>query len=214
MLKRIKSVHPIHKGFQEKQFIGFLLNNINSLIFVADQNNRFLYVNDAVVEKYHYSHHELLEMRVSDIDINYDDSQMDLFWEKLKTEKVIHLQSIHKDKEGTLYPVLIHAHCVKIENSFYSFGVIEDESYIQKLLDAQEGFITLTDGKTLLMTNIQTLNFFGYSDFSSFKHDHHCVCEFFITETGFISNKEGWMQDVMDTEDAKVKIKKANEDKD
>ena len=204
-MNHITSLPQLHKAFQEKQFIGYLLNNINSLIFVADQNNNFLYTNDAVVEKYHYSHDEILQMKISDIDVNFDDSQMGPFWKKLKIEKNIHIQSVHKDKEGTLYPVLIHAHYVEIGNMVYSFGVIEDESYIQKLLDAQNGFITLTDGKKLLMTNAQTLNFFGYSNFSSFTREHNCICDFFIEESGFISNKEGWMQEVMRIEDAKVK---------
>jgi hypothetical protein len=37
---------------------------------------------------------------------------------------------------------------------------VEDESYIQKLLDAQDGFVILFDGKKLVMANQHVLDFF------------------------------------------------------
>jgi PAS domain-containing protein len=37
------------------QFIDYMINHISNLIFVADRNNRFVYVNDSVVRKYNYT---------------------------------------------------------------------------------------------------------------------------------------------------------------
>lgn len=189
-------------------FIDHLLNHIDSLIFVANRNNRFIYVNDAVTKKYHFSKEELLNMTISDIDINFDISKMDEFWKIFPLQKTLHIQSIHKDKKGNLYPVLIHTHYIEHENGIYALGVVEDESYIQKLLDAHDGLITLTDGEKLLMTNSKTLDFFGYVNFSTFLREYNCVCEFFIKENGYIDNKPTWLEDVKRAQDAKVKIKK------
>jgi len=207
-IKEIISLSELHEAYAEKEFMDYLLNHMASLIFIADQDSHFVYVNDAVVQKYQYSKEELLNMTISDIDINFDISKMDSFWKIFALQKAMHFQSIHKDKNGRLYPVLIHTHYIEYKNTVYAFGVIEDESYIQKLLDAHNGLITLTDGERLLMTNSKTLAFFGYLNFSDFLSEHNCVCNFYLEEDGFIHKQSTWIEDVKQTQDPKVKIKK------
>jgi diguanylate cyclase (GGDEF)-like protein/PAS domain S-box-containing protein len=195
---------------ENTQFIDYMINNINNLIFVADKNNRFVYVNDSVVHKYHYSRDELLNMTIGDIDIHFDPSLLnDAFWEEFALKKVVQFHSIHKAKDWSLYPVLINAHYVKYGNQDYNFGVIEDESYIQKLLDTQDGFVILTDGIKLVMANSKMLTFFGYPDFVTFISEHKCICNFFIEEEGFIHNRPTWIEETQKAPngDAKVKIK-------
>lgn len=203
------TLEELQKAFHEKQFIDYMLNHINNLIFVADKDNRFVYVNDTVAKKYGYSQDELLTMTISDIDINFDPSQNDAnFWETFAREKTMQFHSIHKDKNWNLYPVLIRAHYVEYEDQVYNFGVVEDESYIQRLLDAQDGFVILTDGKKLVMANAKLLDFFGYKEFVTFMSEHRCVCEFFIEEAGYIYNQPTWVEEVKQArhKDAKVKI--------
>jgi len=192
------------------QFIDYMINHISNLIFVADQNNRFVYVNDSVVRKYNYSREELLTMTISDIDIHFDDSTFnDTFWKEFADKKTLQFHSIHKAKDWTLYPVLIHAHYVEYEDQVYNFGVIEDESYIQKLLDTQDGFVILTDGTKLIMANKKMLNFFGYPDLLTFISQHKCICEFIIEEKGFLVNRPSWIDESVKAhhDDAKAKIK-------
>ena len=206
------TLSELYKAYEEKEFMDHLLNHIGSLIFVAGRDNRFKYVNDAVSKKYHYSKKELLTMTISEIDINFNLEKMDEFWEIFALKKSLHLQSVHKDKVGKLHPVLIHTHYIEFKNQVYAFGVVENQSYVQKLLDAHKGLITLTDGNNLLMTNSQTLKYFGYADFNSFKREHNCLCEFYIDEDGFISNTPQWLENVRQIDDAKVKIKKVDSD--
>lgn len=79
------TLEKLQEAFHEKQFIDYMLNHINNLIFVADENNRFVYVNDTVAIKYGYTKDELLTMSIGDIDINFDPSQNDAnFWETFK----------------------------------------------------------------------------------------------------------------------------------
>ena len=195
-------------------FIDYMINNINNLIFVADQQGRFVYVNDAVVRKYQYTKEELLSMSINDIDVDYKEAEN--FWEEFANKKLLQFHSIHKDKNGVLYPVLINAHYVEYENKIYNFGVVEDQSYVQKLLDTQDGFVILTDGHKLVMANAKMYQFFGYSDYMSFINKHQCICDFFIEEEGFIHHKPTWIQDTLNMRhgNAKVKIKNVitNED--
>lgn len=198
------------QAFLEKELIHHILNNVNNLIFVANKENRFVYINEIVIEKYGYTRQELLKMSIGDIDINFDENKHDdCFWEMFAKKKVIKFNSIHKDKNQNLHPVLIHANYIEYEGQIYNFGVVEDESYIQKLLDAHDGFIILTDGKQLVMTNAQLLEFVGYKNFQTFQREHKCICDFFIEEDGFIYNHSTWIEDIKHVRynDAKVKIK-------
>jgi hypothetical protein len=51
---------------------------------------------------------------------------------------------------------------------------VEDESYIQKLLDAQDGFVILSDGKKLVMANQHVLDFFAYKHYNILRY-YFCV---------------------------------------
>ncbi|OHD89081.1 sensor domain-containing diguanylate cyclase [Sulfuricurvum sp. RIFCSPLOWO2_12_FULL_43_24] len=203
------SFPELQKAYHEKQFIDYMLNHINTLIFVADEDSHFVFVNDTVVDKYGFTRDELLKMSVSDIDINVTQSDYSTFWKELVQKKTMQLHSIHKDKFWNLYPVLIQTHYIEYGGKAYVFGAVEDESYIQNLLNAHNGFIILTDGKKLVMGNTGMISFFGYPDFLTFISEHKCICEFFIEEEGFIYHQPTWIEEVKQAQehDAKVKIK-------
>lgn len=208
------SFPELQKAYHEKQFIDYMLNHINTLIFVADENARFVFVNDTVVEKYGFTRDELLSMSVSDIDINFTATDYSALWQELIEKKTMQLHSIHKDKSWNLYPVLIQTHYIEYGGKAYIFGAVEDESYIQNLLNAHDGFIILTDGKKLVMGNEGMVSFFGYRDFLSFISEHPCICDFFIKEEGFIYHQPTWVEEVKAAQehDAKVKIKNPRTD--
>lgn len=203
------TVTDLQEAYHDKEFIDYMLNHIKNLIFVADKNSRFVYINDTVINKYGYSREELLNMSISDIDINYNQEQHLVFWDELSAKKTLQFYSIHKDKNRHLHHVLIQAHYVEYKGEVYNFGVVQDEGYIQNILNAHDGFVILTDGKKLVMSNAATHIFFGYTDFFSFISEHKCICEFFIEEEGFIFNSPSWVNEVKEAQyhDAKVKIK-------
>ena len=208
--KQIDDILEYQHEDHNQTFISYMINHINNLIFVTNQNNRFVYVNDTVIQKYGYTKDQLLTMSIGDLDINFDEQQQEIpLIEVLKKKQKLESHSIHKGANGKLYPVFIRAHYVEYEGEAYNFGVVEDESYIQKLLDAQDGFVILSDGKKLVMANQHVLDFFAYKDFIPFIHQHGCICDFFIEETGFINNHPSWIQKVLHAphNDAKVKMK-------
>lgn len=200
--------NKIQAVYEEKKFINYMLDHTDNLVFVANKNDEFVYVNDTVIEQYGYSRDELMLMSIGDIDINFNPFTRERFWNEFSKVKSLHINSIHIDKDGTHHPVFIHAHYIEYKGEIYNFGVIEDQSRLQALFDVQEGFIILTDGKELQMTNRHLLDFLNYSDFTAFKHHHKCICEFFVEEEGYISNHPTWINKVKHSthNDAKVKI--------
>lgn len=206
----------LHKAFAEKQLIDCFLNRINNLIFVADEDDRFVYINDTVTHRYGYTREQLLEMSIGDIDIFFNPARSEAFWKIFVRDKQIQIHSVHKDIYGNLYPVIINIYNIAHNGHLYNVGIVDDESYVQKLLDAQDGFVILTDGMELIMSNIKMLNFFGYSNFLGFKKEHKCICDFFINESGFIKDSPEWVLEVRNTQhnNAKVKITKPDTNRD
>ena len=208
--KQIDDILEYRHENHDQTFISYMINHINNLIFVANQNNRFVYVNDTVIQKYGYTKDQLLTMTISDLDINFAEQQQEIpLIEVLKQKQKLEFHSIHQAANGKLYPVFIRAHYVEYEGEAYNFGVVEDESYIQKLLDAQDGFVVLSNGKKLVMANQNMLDFLGYKNFILFTQQHDCICDFFIEEAGYIYNQDTWIIDVLNSphNNAKVKMK-------
>ena len=68
----------------------------------------------------------------------------------------------------------------------------EQYQYTNSILNSQTNFTIITDGRNIIETNQTTLDFFGYKTIEDFRKDHSCICDFFIEEEGYISNKEDW----------------------
>ncbi|MDD5053330.1 MAG: diguanylate cyclase [Sulfuricurvum sp.] len=53
------------------------------------------------------------------------------------------------------------------------------EQYIHTILDSEHNIVIVTDGETIIYANQAFFDFFGYSDLTSFRLEHQCICDFF-----------------------------------
>jgi len=60
----------------------------------------------------------------------------------------------------------------------------------QKILDAQNSIVILTDGENILDGNKKLIDYFGYLSFDDFKKEHSCICEFFEEDDRFFNLKK------------------------
>lgn len=77
----------------------------------------------------------------------------------------------------------------------------KNNEYIQFILDSQENILLLTDGKELKKANQAMLDFLGYKTIDAFRSEHECICEFFVTEDGYlqkIMNGILWIDAMLD----------------
>lgn len=208
-IEQTLTTSEIEDLFYKNQFLEYMINHMENLMFIVSRNNDIVYVNDAVVLKYGYSREELLQMKLMNIDMMYKPDDMENFWEIFAKEKVLKFSSMHKDKEGNLYPVKIHTHYIDYQGQQYSFGIIEDERYIQNLLDAQNDILVMTNETEMLAGNSAMLEFFEYKTFENFHKEHQCICDFFIDEEGYLPSNLQWVSYIiqMKEENNKVKMK-------
>jgi PAS domain S-box-containing protein len=90
---------------------------------------------------------------------------------------------------------------------------LREESRLKfRLLDIIPNMVTVTDGKDLVGCNNRVLDFTGYKAFSDFKAEHKCLCDYFIEEEGYISQRTEnfWLWEVFENEEkglaSKVKM--------
>lgn len=71
------------------------------------------------------------------------------------------------------------------------FQTIKNTRFIETILDSQRDMIFFTDGKKMEQANQSILDFFNYPDLKSFTKEHDCICDFFISEDGYLQKRMG-----------------------
>jgi len=96
-----------------------LIEQSNDAIEVIDPNTmRFLDVNEKACQDLGYTREELLGMTAYEIDSNGDPSYQAAFMEKLRAEGFIVTESLHRRKDGSVFPVEASVKHVQLDNSY------------------------------------------------------------------------------------------------
>lgn len=120
---------------QSLRLFRALLDHANDSIEVIDpQTGRFLDVNQMSGQAHGYTREEYLAMRVMDIDPRFATEGAD-FWnahvENLQRHGVLHFETEHKRKDGSVFPVQINATYVRLEQD-YIIAVVRDITEAKK----------------------------------------------------------------------------------
>ncbi len=97
----------------------FAIDRFRDAMYWIEPSGSFFYVNEAACRSLGYSEGELLSMGVSDIDPRFPLHLFVRIWEEVKRRKTHVLESLHRRKDGSTYPVEISAsHLVYQEKEF------------------------------------------------------------------------------------------------
>lgn len=125
-----------------------LINETTDAIEVVDtETSRFIDGNRTAWETLGYTREEFLLLHVQDIDPIVDLQKFQQLITKLKKEEEISIQSIHKRKDGSTFPVEINIKYVKLEKD-YLISVVRDVTELKKAQDIiqhQAKYDSLTD---------------------------------------------------------------------
>ncbi|MEE9524898.1 MAG: PAS domain S-box protein [Thermodesulfovibrionales bacterium] len=114
-----------------------LMNRSNDAIYVIEPSSgMFLEVNEKACADLRYKREELLDMKVSDIDVNLPDKNK---WEdhvrEVKKKGSLIFVSDHKQKDGTLLPVEINVTHIDMGEKGYMLAVVRDITERKKMED-------------------------------------------------------------------------------
>ena len=115
----------IEEALQRTQF---MVDRSGEAMFWINSDAQFFYVNEAACQSLGYSADELLSMKVSDIDPDWPTEAWPDFWPKLQEQKIIHIESRHQKKDGTIFPVEIASNYVGFQGKEYTCAVVRDIS--------------------------------------------------------------------------------------
>ena len=132
----MKEQKKIPEAFSQKTLLKLFQTSIeNSLeaVLWTDQDGFFLFANQKASCILGYSIEEILEMSVFDISPDLDQEKWRLFWEKLRLNQAVQIETAHRKKDQKMIPIQIHAHYFREEEEEINFAFIKDISLEKNL---------------------------------------------------------------------------------
>lgn len=117
------------KANEEKlTLLNFAINNVQEAAFLTDGNAAFQFVNDGACKMLGFSRSELKNLRVPDIDPTFPIERWSSHWNELKSKRSLIFESLHKTKDGRIFPVEINANYFKYNDQAFNLALVRDIS--------------------------------------------------------------------------------------
>lgn len=108
------------------RFTQFSIDRISDAAFWMSADAHFIYVNDRACQSLGYTREELSSMTVHDIDPEFSKEKWPKHWEQLKEQKSFTMESLHRTKEGQIFPVEIAVNYMEFEGREYNCAFARD----------------------------------------------------------------------------------------
>jgi PAS domain S-box-containing protein len=113
-----------------------LMENSIDAVYLMSGEGKVLNVNQVACAMTGYSRDELLSLSIDDIDPNYPSANFIGFWKDKPEGSTVLFESVHRHKEGTLFPVEVNGIFFRLNGTKYLYGVARDLS--ERLRKEQE----------------------------------------------------------------------------
>jgi PAS domain S-box-containing protein len=107
-------------------FTQFAIDRAQDQAFWITEDGHFFYVNDAACRALRYSREELLKMSVPDIDPTFPTEVFARSWQNVREHGSSKFETIHRAKDGRVYPVEIRANYVVFNGKEYNCAFATD----------------------------------------------------------------------------------------
>ncbi len=106
----------------------FAIDNVCIEIFWIGSGGQILYANHHACQALGYSKEELKLLSLADLDPQYPIDQWNQFWQEIKQFKVKSFETLHKKKDGGIYPVQVVSNFVSYGSQEFCIGFVTDIS--------------------------------------------------------------------------------------
>ena len=125
-------------------------------VFWMDTDARFIYVNQSACDSVGYTRDELLRMTLFDINPSSTTEGMTQLLDQLRTVKTVRLESAHRRKDGSTFPVEIVSTLVVHEGREYINGFARDISERKKAEAEVQRWVTALSALQSIVLEITT----------------------------------------------------------
>jgi PAS domain S-box-containing protein len=120
-----------------------LLNQDNDAVEIVDPETlRFLEVNEKACKELGYTREEMLSLRVCDIDPTVNDAVRLSLDARLRQPQSVLIESIHRRKDGSIFPVEIDIKRVQFDRT-YAIAIVRDITKRKRVEEAAENDTSL-----------------------------------------------------------------------
>jgi diguanylate cyclase (GGDEF)-like protein/PAS domain S-box-containing protein len=102
------------------------MENASIDIYWLDSNAKIHYANNLACKKLGYTKEELYQLYISDIDPNFLANLWPEYWRQLKIDKSQSYETLHKSKDGEIFPVEVTANYVNYDGHEFTVGFAKD----------------------------------------------------------------------------------------
>jgi len=138
----------------ELLFSHYSIENAPAFLVWIDEGARFHRVNESFLKYFGYNRTEILSMVVSDIDSNFPAHKWPKFWERLKKEGRLKIETQIQKKDDHLIPVEILVHFISFEGKDYACAFGFDIAERKQAEDALEKYANELETKNLALKEI------------------------------------------------------------
>ena len=124
----VRDITERQKNEHRLRFTQFAVDHIGDAAFWINNEGVFIYVNKEGCRSLGYSLEELKGKTIADIDPEYPFEAWPEYWQELKFQKNMLLESVHKAKDGQTFPVEIRANYVEFCGHGYNCAFVRDIS--------------------------------------------------------------------------------------
>jgi PAS domain S-box-containing protein len=109
---------------EELRLKQFSIDRTSICVWWIQPDGKISYANDAACRDSGYSPHEITQLSIFDIDVNVPQHTWTQYWEKLKEKRSVSIESEHRHRNGSLYPVEITIHYMEVNDKEYNCAFI------------------------------------------------------------------------------------------
>jgi PAS domain S-box-containing protein len=113
---------------QEQHLFQLSMDRSGDAIMWMGADAGFIYVNEAACRSLGYSRDELMALKVFDVDPNITLENWDMFWADLKAKGSNKMESLHRRKDGSVFPVEVTGNYVEFEGQEFNCAFAQDIS--------------------------------------------------------------------------------------
>jgi PAS domain S-box-containing protein len=132
----VRDITERQKTQERLRLTQFAVDQAKDSVVWYGKDGRFIYVNDAACRASGYSREELLSMAVPDVDPNFTAMNWDRYWRNRRHRGAMVFESIHRSKDGRVFPVEISSYYLKFNGTEYMCALTRDITERKRMEDA------------------------------------------------------------------------------
>jgi PAS domain S-box-containing protein len=124
----VQDIHDLKSAVTAADMAHFSIENTTMEIYWINENSEFAYVNDFACQALGYTREELYSLTVPDMSPDLPLEEWTDHWQALKAKGSSFIETRHRRKDGSVYPVAVTANYQEYEGTGYNFAFAIDMS--------------------------------------------------------------------------------------